>query len=284
MARPLTHHLGKNYPQPTLGSIDHLPGPRTRIEHFGTVLAPLHYEPEYAYPLVIWLDQATEMDGPRLRRPKESRLIAQRLENRPELEDAGHSPIQRSPEAMPLSTAMNCISLRNFAAISARSFETASSNTNVLDRLIEAARSKLNIHPERVFLVVRGPDWTPVQQLLVGNCSKLAGVAWIARRSDSIRQQIVAAGLQASSLANQSATQLLIAAEDLPDSIDLAMQKARHLHAIGWEPTIVTSKAGNSFDRSALANANRWMMGIVTGQAAFPTLPPQSSVPAILEN
>lgn len=311
MARPLTHHLAKNFPNPQVGFMASPPLPRSRVELFATLLSPLHYEPDYAYPLVIWLDTITRVSPTRGQVKTNSLAPNPADENdSPSLNAACESENERRPaehtagldfqtqglnksksnatQPLSLSAAMNEISLRNFAAISARGFENqqASIGTgDTLTHLVQTAKAKLNIHPDRIFLVVRSSSFRPVTDLMASSTAKLAGVVWIAaetsgpehRLSDSLEWDKGA-------ITCRSCAPLFMAIPDSPEAIDRSVTRAKTLHSLGWEPMVVASAAGSTFTRAALANANRWMMGIVTGQPTLFAAPVPQPLPKVLEN
>ena len=221
-------------------------GRSSRGDVFGTLLVPLHYEPEYQYPLVVWADSADESSG--------------------ETEGALRT--------VSLTEAMMEISLRNFAGVSARPNPGHSPypphtllGSDLVRQLVATARTKLNVHPDRIFVVLRGPA-SFAAEFLMRTEVPLAGVVWIAPSvpgPDSRTPSVPAAP--------QRATRILLEVADRPALIEAAKHQAHLLHARGWEPEVIASRGGEPFLKTALANANRWMMGIVTGQPTLGVTP-----------
>ena len=206
-------------------------------------LTPLHYEPEYRYPLVIWADDS---DNP-----------------------------------WALVRALGAISLRNHAGVApaGRSVSnfTADPDRNSridvrsqrIDDAISLARRKLNLHPDRRFIVGRGRSLAAlIQELTDEQLREITGIAWIAETESSCRP----AGIDWNRRVDLPLL-LCLAESELANGTDAFAGHLRGLHAIGFDVTTITSSERPSFVSNALANVNRWIMSFVTGAPAFTETP-----------
>ncbi len=117
-----------------------------RIAYF----APMHYERRYAYPLVVWLHD----------------LAGSERE---------------------LSKLMPHVSLRNYVAVAVgdadpakrwrQSAEGIAAAGAQVDKAIESAGDRFNVHPDRVFLAGVGPGGSMALRIALGRPTAYAGVA-----------------------------------------------------------------------------------------------------------
>lgn len=197
----------------------------------------MHYEPGYAYPLVIWLHGAWGDEGQ-------------------------------------LRQVMPKISLRNYVAIAPRgtcavyaervsycwrqtSDAVEAAETYVFD-CIEIARGRFNIHPDRVFLAGVGCGGTMALRIAWEHPSRFAGVATFGgslptrdrplRNVNALRQLpcFVAAGRTS---------------RDYPEAA--VCRDLRLLHAAGCTVALRQYPCGDELTTTMLADLNRWMMDIV---------------------
>lgn len=200
-------------------------------------LAPLHYEPDYRYPLVIWADD--------------------------------------SETPWTLVKALGAISLRNHAGVAPADRATSPSVLNRfsprpletcrIEQARELAGRRMNIHPDRVFVVGRGSSLARlVNEIPDRIMRELAGIAWIAEGSSTCD----AADIDWTRRVDLPL--LLCLPEsvliDQPDEVAIQM---RRMHAAGFDLTLITSSDRPTFTSNALANVNRWIMGFVTGTPPF---------------
>ena len=203
-------------------------------------LTPLHYEPEYRYPLVIWADDSDTTPWPLVRA-----LGAISLRNH-----AGVAPAGRRASEFSADPDRN-------SRIGVRSKR--------IDDAISLARRKLNLHPDRHFIVGRGQSLAAlVQELTDEQMQEIAGIAWIAETDSSCRPT----GIDWTRRVDLPLL-LCLAESELTDGTDTIAANLRGLHAIGFDVTTITSSERPSFVSNALANVNRWIMSFVTGAPAF---------------
>ena len=205
--------------------------------------SPLHYEPKYAYPLIVWLHGSGESEA-QLRR------------------------------------VMPAISLRNYASIAPRGDACADSGLqpefsweqtpsqieqaeqSVLD-CIAAARLRFNIAAQRVFLAGFGSGGTMALRVAMSNPEEFAGVASLAGgfpdghtplfRIDAARELPVflAHGRRGISYGEEQVC------KDL-----------RLLHAAGISVTLRQYPCSDELTTRMLSDLDVWLMEIVTGASS----------------
>lgn len=202
------------------------------------VLAPVHYEPNYAYPLLVWLHG-----------------------------DAGDE--RELLEIMPR------ISLRNYVGVAPRGLPLADSRgggrwswpdaaravleaeQRVYDG-ISAALSRYNVHQDRIFLAGQGPGGTLSLQIALNHPGRFAGAASLGgplpRRAALFQDYDKSRGLP-----------LFIAADG--DGPEYPLRKldadVRLLHAAGAAATVLRYVREEGRAAKACADLNRWIMRIV---------------------
>jgi phospholipase/carboxylesterase len=204
--------------------------------------APIHYEPGYAYPLLIWLHGAEGDEGQ-------------------------------------ICDVMPEISLRNFVAIAPRGTSSARGNrhsflwrqsddaiaeaeSRVLD-CVDIACRRFNIHTDRVFLAGAGCGGTMALRTAWNHPGRFAGVA-------SIGGPMPAHGRPMRNINALRRLPCFIASGrtsgDYPES-DVC-RDLRMLHAAGCTVALRQYPCGDDLTNVMLADLNRWIMDIVCPQAA----------------
>jgi phospholipase/carboxylesterase len=197
--------------------------------------APMHYEPGYAYPLVVWLHGALGNE-------------------------------QQLRRVMPL------VSMRNYVAVAPRgtssarrdAFDWRQTETDVEaaeDRVFECiatAKRRFNIHPRRVFLAGLGCGGTMALRVAWNHPDKFAGVATIGgplpaqdrplRNVNHLRQLACFVATSRSSL-------------DYPER-DVC-RDLRLLHSAGCTVALRQYPCGDELTTQMLADLDRWMMELV---------------------
>lgn len=113
-------------------------GPRRPAERSDwSFFAPLHFEPNYAYPLVVWL---------------------------------------AAPHVPPLAEAMSRISLQNYVGVSTSAADPRRAGAAVA-AAVSAARRRFPLHPKRVFLVGAFAGGTAAISAGLASPESFAGVA-----------------------------------------------------------------------------------------------------------
>ncbi|MFO0904574.1 MAG: PHB depolymerase family esterase [Pirellulales bacterium] len=226
----------------------HLPGHSEILPRY-SLFAPLHYEPNYAYPLVIWL----------------------------------HGPQDNEHQ---LRRIMPLLSLRNYAAIGPRATtayadqtpgfywaqqaaSVAAAERSVLDCL-DIARSRFNVNPDRVFLAGYDCGGTMAFQVGLRHPERFAGVISLGGAFPSGRMLL-------SSLPQLRRLPLFIAHGRDSDlyPVERLCEDLRLFHAAGLGVTVRQYPCGDELTTKMLQDLNFWIMERVTGQ---PLAPPEVPV------
>jgi phospholipase/carboxylesterase len=203
------------------------------------LLAPLHYESNYSYPLLIWL----------------------------------HSP---GGDERELAKVMPLISLRNYVSLSVRGaardeggYEWLPTTEGIhtaeqgIAEALVAARRRFNIHAQRVFLAGYASGGTMALRLALRNPGLYAGAA-------SLGGAFPEGQAPLARLAEARQSRLLI--EHQRDSLSYPIEKVcRELslfHAAGMCVTLRQYPCGDELTTTMLHDLNVWLMEQVTGVAA----------------
>lgn len=207
-----------------------------------TIFHPLHYEPGYAYPLLVWL-HGPGTDEHQLRR------------------------------IMPL------VSMRNYAAVSVRgtvespwpargytwsqgSAHVAIAEQRVFDA-IGAARERLSIAPRRIFLAGFDVGGTMAFRLAMSHPQSFAGVLSIGGRFPTGRNPLVW-------LNDARRVPVLLACGRDSRSYrpEDACSDLKLFHAAGMHVDLRQYPCGQELSPLMLADMDRWMMDYVTSRPA----------------
>jgi phospholipase/carboxylesterase len=197
------------------------------------LFAPLHYERNYAYPLVVWL----------------------------------HGP---ADDERQLKRVMPLVSMRNFAAVAPRgprvdparggyrweqtADQIGAAEQRVFD-CIEIARKKFNIHPDRVFLAGLGCGGTMAFRVALNHPRRFAGALSLGgpfpatlrplRRLNDVRNLPLwlASGVES---------------RDYP--LAQVCRDLRLFHSAGMSVSVRQYPGGNELTTLMLSDMNRWMM------------------------
>ncbi len=241
-----------SHPAPNPAAATHAAAERhLRREHL--LFTPLHYEPKYAYPLLVWL----------------------------------HGP---GGDERELARVMPHVSLRNYAAVGPRGTEplagdgsnrlgytwrqeeshTAKAFARVMDCL-DAAAERYNYSPSRVFLAGYEAGGTMALRLALANPHLFAGAVNIGGTWPEGDRPL--ARLEAA----RKLPLLLIHGRDAEGfSIDHCCQVVRLLHAGGMKADIRQYPCGDEITTAMLHDVDVWLMERVTG--AVHDTEPQSPV------
>ena len=210
---------------------------------------PLHYEPRYAYPLLVWLHN----------------------------EGGDEKQIGR---IMPL------LSLRNFVAIAPRSLETPSatgptcrsglqrswrSNEHNFEDCVaqvmsalRMARSRFNIHARRIFLVGDGTAGTTALRLAMQFPDVFAAVA-------SLGNGALPSGRFLGNLTKARNVPVFLSMpgmDAVPEAEQQACAALRLLHAAGFEVTLRQYFCDQDRPPRLFADLNCWLMNLVATTAS----------------
>ncbi len=208
-----------------------------------SLFGPLHYEKNYAYPLIVWL-HSPGSDETELRRV----MAGLSLRNYVGVAPRGTRVLAPSPAGQRGYTWLH------------READVALAQTRVWD-CITLARTRYHIHPERIFLAGFDAGGTIAFRLGMMHPEQFAGVLSLCgpfprcgtplgRLPEARRLPLfVACGRQSQRYAEEHVC------DDL-----------RLFHCAGLDITLRQYPCGQRLSRDMLADANRWIMELVTGQ------------------
>lgn len=216
-----------------------LPVAPTRHESPNCLLAPLHYEPNYAYPLLVWLH------GP----------------------DGDEREVKR---VMPL------VSLRNYVSVAVRGPvaerrgfgwpDTADGILTAESRVADAvshARQKFNIHSERIYLAGYGAGGTMGMRLALRRPDRYAGAASLAGQFPTGHAPL--ARLPA---IRQSRMLIMHCRDSQAYPVDRVCQELALFHAAGLAVTLRQYPCDDELTTQMLSDLDVWLMEQVTGVPA----------------
>ena len=235
----LTQHVAQA-PSAPIATSDHFLQAgvcRQGVDH--AVFAPLHYEPNYAYPLIIWLH------GP----------------------DDNERQLQR---IMPL------VSMRNYVAVAPRatqcvgsrstSFSWNHSLSGIMDAeqrifdCIDVVQTKFNVEPGRMFLAGFRCGGTMAFRIALKNPSRFAGVLSIGGPFPEDHNPLI-------HLNQVRHLPLFIAQGRLSQRypVERTCAELRLFHAAGLAVTLRQYPCGDELSTQMLHDMNVWVMEQVTG-------------------
>lgn len=218
-----------------------------RVRFHGTqatpyaTFAPIHYEPGYAYPLVVWLHGAKGDE-------RQVRQVMPRISMRNFVAIAPRGSLMECPDpgAFCWRQANDAVEL---------------AETRILD-CVEIAKGRFNIHPERIFLAGVGCGGTMALRTAWNYPGRFAGVASFGgplpahnrplRHVNALRRLpcFIASGRTS---------------DGYPES-DVC-RDLRLLHSAGCTVALRQYPCGDDLTTTMLADLNRWIMDIVCPQA-----------------
>lgn len=201
-----------------------------------SVLAPLHYERKYAYPLLIWL----------------------------------HSP---GADERELAKIMPLVSLRNYVSVGvrgpaceSRGFgwpQTPDAIHEVESRLalaMAAAQDRFHIHPQRLFLAGYASAGTMALRIALRNPDRFAAAASLGGSFPDTQAPLARLG-------ETRQTKFLIehCRDSLAYPIDLVCRELYLFHAAGLSVTLRQYPCGDELTTQMLHDLDVWLMEQVTG-------------------
>ena len=215
---------------------------RDRTSSDYSLFAPLHYEPRYAYPLLVWLH-----------------------------EDGGNE--------RELRQLMPHVSVRNYVAVSARGvagvkgsdrafcWEQSPGNVGeAVDRVrhcIDVATQRFNVHPERVFIAGNGRGGTMALRVALQFPEWFAGAVSLGGAlpvGDSPLGRVKQARQLPLLLATSRESQAYPPAKVADD--------LRLLHAAGFSLALRTYPGEHDLTTVMLSDLDRWLMGRICPSTA----------------
>ncbi len=229
---------------PPSALIDHAVVRQSRQRGFSySMFAPLHYEPNYDYPLVLWLH------GP----------------------DDNENQLKR---VMPL------ISMRNYAAIAPRGVIVALNDPEGGRRCtwrqsereidlalrhilacVDVARSEYNINTSRIFLA--GYDTGGTMAMRVGFCRPelFAGIASLGGPFPEGRTPLAQLNC-----ARNIPLLISYGKESVRYPVDQVCDDLRLLHAAGMSVSLRQYPCGDEVTTTMLSDLDAWIMGVINGE------------------
>jgi phospholipase/carboxylesterase len=197
------------------------------------ILTPLHYEKNYAYPLVVWLHGA----------------------------GGDETQVERI---------MPHVSLRNHAAAAPRAAGAVWEQTNsgiqhaerAVFEAIEAAQSRLNIAPHRVFLAGYQDGGVMAVRVALRNPHRFAGAATLCGPFPRGLQPL--AQLKR---VRQLPLLMMYGCEGQRYSIDAMCSDLELFHTAGLQVAIRQYPCGDEMTTTMLQDLDSWIMERVTGEA-----------------
>jgi phospholipase/carboxylesterase len=203
------------------------------------LLAPLHYEPNYAYPLVIWLH------------------------------DAGGNERE-------LKRIMPLVSLRNYVSLAVRGTTeidrgfgwgdsadcVLAAEARVADAVAQACQ-RFNVHRERIFLAGNGSGGTMALRLALRSPEKYAGAASIGGCFPQGHSPLARLAL-----ARRSRLLIMHCRDSETYSVERVCDELALFHAAGMSVTLRQYPCGNELTTQMLRDLDVWLMEQVTGIVA----------------
>lgn len=215
---------------------------------------PLHYEPNYAYPLVIWL----------------------------------HGPDDHERQ---LRQVMPGLSVRNYVAIGPRGTRRTHPQSSLMTwgdapedvaqaeqavcECLDIASRKLNVHPDRVFLAGLGSGGTMALRVGARQPRLFAGLVSLGGGFPQ------GAGMLANLAAMRQCPLYIAQGRDAINyTVDDLCENLRLFHTAGISATVRQYPCGDELTTRMLRDLDHWLMEQVTGQPTEdPASPPISRCP-----
>lgn len=209
-----------------------------------TLFAPLHYEPNYAYPLLVWL----------------------------------HGP---GDDERQLQRVMPLVSMRNYVAAGPRGVclaegglagycwlptdEAIAAATQSVFDCLEAASDRFNVAPSRIFLGGYQCGGSMALRIALAHCEKFAGAISIGGPFPTGRRPLARLDL-----ARRLPLFLAQGRESELYPIRQSCEEIRLFHAAGMSVSLRQYPCGDELTTQMLHDLNVWMMERVTGVEAVP--------------
>jgi len=217
---------------------------QTTTEQPITLFAPVHYEPNYAYPLVVWL----------------------------------HGP---GDDENQLKRIMPVVSLRNYVGVAVRGTtslktssgrpgytwaqsqpHTALAEQRVMDA-VQDVQSRYNISSRRIFLAGFDCGGTMALRLAFSHPARFAGVL-------SLGGEFPVGGAPLSRLPEARRVPVFLAcgreSQRYPSTV--VCDNLKLLHSAGMDLTLREYPGGHEISPRMLADMDRWIMDLVTGNSS----------------
>jgi phospholipase/carboxylesterase len=210
------------------------------------VLAPMHYEPKYAYPLIVWLPG----------RGGTAREITQVM---PWISLRNHVGVGvNGVRCVQATRPESGYQWGDWSGDIERSFE-------VVETAIEASALRFHIAPSRIFLVGNGQGGTLALRLAMGHPGRFAGAV-------SIGGPLPRGNTPFIRLTHARKVPLLMlhGRDSQSCGVDQVCQDLRLMHTAGLKVSVRQYPCGNEVTTQMLADINAWLMERVTGSPSEP--------------
>jgi phospholipase/carboxylesterase len=205
------------------------------------LFSPIHYERRYAYPLVIWLHG----DGGSQR---ELRQVMPLVSVR--------NYVGAAVRGLPLPGCASGCAWRQTA-------ESIDAAAEGVDRCIELAQQRFNVHPERIFLVGHGSGGTMALRLALQSPLALAGAASL--NGPLPRGNCPLARVNA---ARRLPLLLMTCNDSRQYPAPRVAEDLRLLHAAGFSLALRHYLCGDELYTDMFVDMNQWLMARVCGTPA----------------
>jgi phospholipase/carboxylesterase len=203
--------------------------------------APIHYEPGYAYPLIVWLHSTASSE-------RELRHVMPLLSMR--------NYVAIAPRAMSLSSRH-----RNKYSWRQTGDDIEAAETRVAE-CIAAASRRYNIHPSKIFLAGCGGGGTMALRLAWNDPGRFAGVVAINGALPTRWQP-----LRRVNEARQVPCLLAASRDNRAYPAEQMCSDLRLLHSAGCTVALRQYPGADDLTSNMLSDMNRWLMELVCGGA-----------------
>ena len=232
--------------------VDQPPVAPSHGDFFHSLFVPLHYEPNYAYPLVVWLHGDGD-DECQVRRV----MPGISMRNYVAVAPRGNHPDVRDGSVVETgwSQTPDCISRTEQCVIDS----------------IEKAKRRYHVANDRVFLVGYGTGGTMALRVGLNLPDVFAGIASLGGPFPQGHSPLL-------NLSPARQLPLLVShgRNSLDYSEDEVCRDLRLIHTAGFSVTLRQYPSADELTQQMLGDVNRWLMTIVTGQSAPETASDQS--------
>ncbi|HEY2839825.1 MAG TPA: hypothetical protein VGJ26_11785 [Pirellulales bacterium] len=210
-------------------------------------LAPLHYEPNYAYPLIIWLHGPGRNEG-QLKRI----MPCVSLRNYVSTSIRGTSPSVRGSNGSNCEVGFTWLQSQSHVALAEhRLFEA-----------VDAAQARFHISPRRIFLAGIDCGGTMAFRLAMNHPKRFAGVL-------SIGGEFPVGGAPLAQLAAARGVPIFLASGRDSERYPAAAvcNNLKLLHSAGMDVTLRQYPCGHELWPQMLSDMDRWIMELIGGGA-----------------
>jgi len=236
----------------SVGAVESVQAPRISVHGPYSLFAPLHYEPNYAYPLIVWLHGPGE-DEHQLRR------IMPSISLRNYVAVAPRGTVAASAAAIPSGLTMDAAALPTGHGWRQTDGHIQVAELRVMECL-DAAAEKFHVAPNRRFLAGYGCGGTMAFRIALRNPQCFAGVLSLSGPFPSGRTPLA-------QLHDVRRLEVFIACSRAGSlyPTDTVCHDLRLLHTAGMSVVLREYPSDDALMPQMLADMDRWLMEQVTG-------------------